>query len=417
MFRKLFETAGVYALSSVLSKALPFLLIPVFTRYLSPNDYGLSTMFITLWTFLGAFVGLSVHGAVSVRYFDQEHYDIPRYVDTCIWILLFSTTLVFGVVVAISNPLSAWLGLTAPWLCLAVLCAGVQFLANLCLTLWQVEFAAKRYALFQVGVALASSALAVVLVVFLAGGWKGRVVAHAATLIGGGAVCALALRGAGYLRGRFDRNYAADAIRYGAPLVPHVLGGLLIALSDRLIVVGVLGLEEAGIYAVGAQVAMVVAFSAEAFNRAYGPWLFSQLKMEDEGRKRTLVRFTYLYFAILIGGVLAYALLAPWLFGFVVGDAYVEASGLSAWLALGGAFQAMYYMVALYIAYASKTRYLAAVTIVGGLLNVPLTLELTKSFGILGAAYANVATQAAFFISTWVLSHRSYPMPWREAIA
>jgi O-antigen/teichoic acid export membrane protein len=214
---------------------------------------------------------------------------------------------------------------------------------------------------------------------------------------------------------RPDRACTVDALRFGLPLVPHALGGMLLGMSDRLIVAGTLGLGAAGLYAAGAQVGMVMGLLTDAFNRAYSPWLFSQLKDATHERKQRLVRFTYLYFGAALACVGAYALLSPWLFELLVSERYAAAREVSIWIALGGAFQGMYYMVGLYIAYAGRTHYLALITISGGLVNVPLTLLAVHAQGAVGAARVYAFTQAMFFLLAWLLSRRSYAMPWARA--
>jgi O-antigen/teichoic acid export membrane protein len=416
MLGSLFRSAGVYAGTSALGAIVPFLLVPVLTRHLAPQAYGIAAMFLTVTAFLGALTGLSVHGAVNVRWFDPEHFDRRTYVGTCLWILLASTAFTLVLVLALGGFVTSTLGLSLPWLALAVLCSGLTFLVNVRLTIWQVSFEAPRYAAMQLTMTVANAGLAVLLVVALDLGWQGRVAAQAATTIGAGIFAWLTLQAAGFVVARPDPAATRDALRFGLPLVPHALGGLLLGMSDRLIVASVLGLAHAGLYAAGAQVGMVMGLATDAFNRAYSPWLFSRLKDADGERKRELVRFTYLYFVALLCCTGAYALLSPWLFELLVGSRYAGAREVSIWIALGGAFQGMYYMVGLYIAYSRRTHYLAGITLTGGVVNVPLTLYFVDQFGAVGAARAYALTQALFFLLAWTLSQRSYPMPWTRSL-
>jgi O-antigen/teichoic acid export membrane protein len=394
MLATLMRSAGVYAATSALGAIVPFLLVPILTRHMAPQSYGVAAMFLTVTAFLGALTGLSVHGAVN---------------------LLVSTAFTLALVIAFGDRFSSTLGLSSAWLALAVLCSGFTFLVNIRLTIWQVSFEAPRYAAMQLAMTLLNGGLAVLFVVSLDYDWQGRVAAQAATTIGAGVFAWWTLKSAGYIVRRPDPGATRDALRFGLPLVPHALGGLLLGMSDRLIVASVLGLASAGLYAAGAQVGMVMGLATDAFNRAYSPWLFSRLKDADEARKRELVRFTYLYFLVVIGCVGVYALLSPWLFGWLVGDRFAGSREVSLWIALGGAFQGMYYMVGLYIAYAGRTHYLAGITLTGGLINVPLTFWSIDQFGAVGAARAYALTQAIFFVFAWLLSQRSFPMPWVRA--
>jgi O-antigen/teichoic acid export membrane protein len=85
---ELLRSSTVYTLSTVINTAIPFLMMPVLTRYLAPTDYGIVAMFAVLVGIINPFVGLSLHGAVSVRYFVKEKADLPRFIAKCFMILM-----------------------------------------------------------------------------------------------------------------------------------------------------------------------------------------------------------------------------------------------------------------------------------------------------------------------------------------
>lgn len=48
----LFRSAGIYTITQMINSAIPFLLMPVLTRYLTPTDYGIVAMFGVLLSFV-----------------------------------------------------------------------------------------------------------------------------------------------------------------------------------------------------------------------------------------------------------------------------------------------------------------------------------------------------------------------------
>ena len=143
--KTLLRNASVYTGANILNAGIPFLLLPVLTRVLSPTDYGTIAMFGIVVTIMGAFTGLSVHGAVGVRYFQLDRQRMPSYVGACLAILIVSSAVVLCVV-AVGRP---WLELIThvpgDWLIVAVLVSGAQFVINIRLSLWQVQHEAIRY--------------------------------------------------------------------------------------------------------------------------------------------------------------------------------------------------------------------------------------------------------------------------------
>lgn len=105
-------------------------------------------MFTTLMSVLAAFTGLSLHGAVSVRYFSADT-DHPRFVGACLSVLAASTFIVLLVVWLFSSFLSEGVSLPEVWLFAAVLGSALQTIVNIRLVIWQVEGSALRYGFFR----------------------------------------------------------------------------------------------------------------------------------------------------------------------------------------------------------------------------------------------------------------------------
>jgi O-antigen/teichoic acid export membrane protein len=76
----LFRSASVYTLTQAINSAIPFFLMPILTRYLTPTDYGIVAMFGVLLSFVAPFTGLSIHGAIARQYYDRDEIDM---LDNC----------------------------------------------------------------------------------------------------------------------------------------------------------------------------------------------------------------------------------------------------------------------------------------------------------------------------------------------
>src|SRR5665648_509182 len=87
----LIKTSFIYTLTKAINASIPFLLMPVLTRYLNPEDYGVVAMFGVLLSFLVPFTGLNSHGAIARKYYDRDEVDLPTYVTNCLLILITST--------------------------------------------------------------------------------------------------------------------------------------------------------------------------------------------------------------------------------------------------------------------------------------------------------------------------------------
>jgi O-antigen/teichoic acid export membrane protein len=415
--KKLGGSAGIYLGANVLNAGVPFLLLPVLTRVLSPADYGVIAMFGIVLSIMGAFTGLSVHGAISVRYFQMEKERLAEYVGACMTVLVASTALVFMAVLVFAIPATGLSGLPLDWLLVAIILSGLQFIANIRLVLYQVSGNAIRYGAFQIGQTSLNAVLSLFLVLSVGLAWQGRLIGQAAALGLFGAGAIYLLRKDGFLRRPKDlRLLAADALRFGLPLVPHTLGALLIVAVDRIVITKFLGLASGGVYMVALQMGQVVGLLTDSFNKAYAPWLMKRLADKENAPRDAIVRGTYVYFVVVVGVALAISGLAPWFLPYLVGPSFAPAAQLVIYTTLGFAFSGCYYMVTNYIFFESKTSLLAVVTAAVGLLNVPLTIALVNMNGVAGAGQAFVLTQLASFVGTWWLANRTHPMPWLRAV-
>ena len=409
---QLFRLAGVYTIANAINSGIPLLLLPVLTRYLSPQEYGLVAMFTVLTAVVVAIVGLGTHGAITREYYLRSQDEFAGFVGTCVFILAASAATLLFLIALFSQELSGVTGIPEHWLVATVVMGVGQLLCSIGLAIWQVRGLPAIYGAFQIGVSLFNALLSLALVIGMEMGWQGRVIGQVAAVSTMGVLATTLLAREGWIRFRFSQEFARQALRYGVPLVFHALGATAVALTDRTLIANLVSLDETGLYVVAGQIAMAITFFADSFNRAYAPWLFEKLKNGDQAVRRKIVIGTYWYFAtvLLLAGLLILA--APLLIGVVVGPKFSAATQYIFWLALASAFGGMYYMVTLYIQFSGKTERLAAVTLTVGALNILLCYALVRLEGGIGAAQATAISQLLMFLATWWMAARVIDMDW-----
>lgn len=403
--------ATIYTASQIIGKAIPFLLLPILTRYLSPADFGIVAMFLLVAVLVEPLVSVGLPGAITVKYYDKA-IDLPAYLGTGV-IVVGSVAVVLAVVVfALGELLNRVTDVPQPWLVLAVPLVAARAIWNALLALLRVRERALSFGVFQNLQSAGLLALALVMVVALELGWRGRVAADVVAWVMFSGAGLIWLSRQGWLKVGFRSAYARQLARFGIPLIPHTLGAVLILQTDRFFLTNLVGIEETGLYTVGYQLAVIVELVALSFNNAYTPWLFRKLAdVTDEVRDR-LVRITYIQFALMTVLALAVAIGMP-VIGRLFLDARFAGSGVYVgWFALGFLFSGMYYMVANYIFFAERTGLLALATISTALINIPLTYTLIRLNGGVGAAQGTAIALLLSFLFTWALSARVYSMPW-----
>lgn len=411
----LIRNSTTYLLSNIFNAAIPFLLLPILTRVLSPDEYGQIAMFQTLVTGLAAFVGLNTGAAASRKFFDHEKngVDHSQYNGACLQILLGSSAVLFISCAVFSTQLSVFLSIPDSWIYSALLFSALSFVMNLRLGQWQVRGEAFKFGALQISNSLFNMALSLLLVVVLHFGSQGRVNAQVMAAVFS-ALVAFYMLAKDKLVSLFcwRPDYLKQALQFGVPLIPHVFGFFLLSAVDRFVINQELGLAQAGIYMVAVQLSMALNIVFDAINKAYVPWLFEILKRDDLAEKRKVVKYTYFYFLLLLLLAPIPFLIGPWALVLIAGEKYRAAGEVIGWLCLGQIFGGMYLMVTNYIFYAKKTGTLSVITIASGVLNVLLLLLMVSEYGVLGAAWAFVLAKLVQFTATWWLSHSAWAMPW-----
>ncbi len=413
---KLFKNSFVYTSSNVIRTAIPFLLLPVLTRYLTPTDYGIVATFQVLLAITLVFVSVNMHGAVAVNFFKIEKQELKVYIGNVVFVLSTSFLLTFGVIYAVKAPLSHLIKFPENWLPIIVVVALFQSVFTLTLTLWQVEQKPLPYGIFQISQTILNVTLSLIFVVALNWRWQGRLLGVIIVFIIFGFISLFIIYKRKYIRLNFNRAYIKDALLFGIPLIPHALGGWIITSIDRFFINSMVNVAATGIYTVGYQVGMIIGLLATSFNQAWSPFLFEKLKENNIGTKIKIVRFTYLYNIGIIVLALALSLIAPWFLEFFVSKDFHYAYKYVFWIALGYAANGMYFMIVNYIFYVKKTYILAWITFGSAGINIFLNYFLIKTNGAIGAAQATTITFFISFILTWILSARVYKMPWIMAL-
>lgn len=207
MWNKYLSNTGIYLGANILNASIPFLLLPILTRVLTPTDYGTVAMFGIILSIFGAFTGLSVHGAIGVRYFQLDKKVLSEYVGACVGILVISTGMLFILVAVFGSWLTVVAGVPTDWLLVAVVLSGFQFLVNIRLTLWQVADEAKKFGTFQVTQSLLNASISLILILMVGMAWQGRVLGQTVAVMLFGAIALLWLSKDGLMQ--FSNDWRA----------------------------------------------------------------------------------------------------------------------------------------------------------------------------------------------------------------
>lgn len=407
---KFIKSIGSYTLVNIINKGIPFLLLPVLTNFLTTEDFGILTNIESLIVITVALIGVNVASAVSRQYVKKE-VDLKKYTSTAFRIVLISFSIIFILFSSFTDFIYEWTAIPKVVLYAISIFALLDNLMEVVLAIWRMEDKPFKYGAFRITRTLIELLITLALVLGLKYNWEGRFYG----LYLAGALSGLFAFGYllsnKYLSQGYVKSYKVHFLKFGLPLIPHTISGVLIMYSDKLIITKYIGIGDNGIYSVAFTIGMAISLLQNSFNQAWVPWLFKKLALNVENEKKKLVRITYLYMLAMLMLAFVLWLITPVIYMFL-GEDFSEGMSVVAIIGLGFAFNGMYKMMVNYMFYAEKTQLISFITIGIAILNISLSIYLIKDHGIMGTAYASSVSFFIQFIVTWYISNKIFPMPW-----
>lgn len=417
MIRKIFKSTliintGLFSFSQVLNAAIPFFMLPILTRYLTPEEYGIISMFTLIVAIITPFTGVNINGAVVRQYYNHEKVDFWSYVGNCIIILVLSTTFVGGIFFVFAEPISNVVLLPIRILLLAIVISFSNFMLGILLSIWQAQKKAIPYSISSVTNTIVNMGFSIILIVVVGIGWEGRIFGQLFAAVLFAIIAFIILIKNKGVKFSINKGYIINALSFGVPLIPHALAGSIISVTDRFFITNMIGLTATGEYTVGYQIGTIINILAGSFNVAFVPWLYEKLDQNSPLEKVKIVKFTYLYFFCITTLALLLGIVSPYIISLFLDESFNSSSEYVLWVALGYAFNGMYLMVVNYIFYSEKTYLLAIITFSIAILNIVLNYIFIKAFGAIGAAQATTIVFLIKFLWVWYLSNKVHKMPW-----
>ena len=405
----------IYISTEVLNKAIPFLLLPILTKYLTPTDYGMIASFTAFISFISIFIGLNVHGAVNVNFFTTTKKELRVYISNAILLLLSTTIVVFMIIFLLQRQLSSQLLLDSEWLYIGIVLSFAQFITLLNLTLWIAEKNSKAYGAYQILQTILISSMSIIFVVALHYDWRGQVLANVLGTLSLSLFSFYLLYKRGYLKFKYQKRDMKDLLHFGIPMIPHTLSGWIETSGDRLLLIALVGASATGLFTVGFQIGMIMSVLVSSFHKVWNPYLYEKLSLPEFTFKSKIkiVKFTYLYFMAMIFLVLILNFIAKFIFLYMIDAKYAQSYQYVIYILITFALNGAYFMVVSYIFFLKKTKQLAYITFSSSLIHLCFSYILINIYGALGAVYSSIISYTIMFLSVWYYSNKVYPMPWR----
>ena len=407
---------GAYFATSILNRSIPLLLLPVLTRYLTPEDYGLLSVFQAFMAFLVPVIGMNLHANITRVYYREPLSTTAGVVYNALIVLLASGALGVAVLGTLVLASGSVLGLPPFWLLALPILAVTNMVGEMNLTILRNQQRPLAFAGYELSRTTLDFGLTLLLVVAVGLGWQGRAAGMAVASVALAFASIVTMWRTGHLRPGIDRAHMASILSISLPLIPHALGSALISFSDRIVLERTLGAAATGVYTVGYQFGTIMQLVVTALSRTWSPWFYKELAQDTTAARHRVARATIALCVALLFTAGLITLGTGFLLPLMTPPEYHGATAYVGWVAFALALFGMYSLFHPHLVLVGKTAYLGAVTFSVALVNVALTYFLVQRVGAIGAAQATFVAYSLLFLLVAAYVQRVHPMPWLAAL-
>jgi len=394
MFKELnriIKHTGIYGLGIVLSKAVGFLLIPLYTHYLKPADYGVLELLDLIVFLAGNFTGLGIFAAVFRFYAAYEtEPDKREVISTAILFNAGVSLLVVALMNVFASPIAVGVFGSSQLAPLVRLVSFTLFFSNLT----EIPFAYLRvrertfhFVLLGLARTLVGATSMVIAVAVLQKGVVGAVYAGViSNALFGVATSIWVLR---QVPRRIVPQKLKAMLSYGLPLVPWGLNMYVLTFSDRFFLRHFGTLADVGVYALGYKLAMVVTLLVTSPFSLLWQWhQFELAKHEDAKTIYARIQIYIMLASVFVG--LGIALMAKDLLRVISPPSYWSGARIVPLIVMCYVLENVRSVVTSGILVQQATRKLMGISFIVIASNLLLNYLLISRFLAMGAAIATL---------------------------
>ena len=406
---ELVKGSAILTLSNICIKAINFFLLPLYTKYLSPAQLGVSDTITTLVGLIFPILVMGLDSAFSAFFFDEKSIEHQKKVFNTVELILLGMSLIPFVLILFSGKIAIVLLGSLKYQSLIVIA-----MVSMAVNLWYLPYSIlirvqNRMGVFAAINVTASLSMVLLNVFFVSVLQLGERSLILSTLcIQGIQLVLFAWLGREPIKKTyFNKCLAKKMLKYAIPLIPMVIAAWILSASDRYIILYFKGEAEVGIYGIGARFANMVNVLANSVYMAYTTYAFST--KDEENSKQQYVKILDGFYFILVIAIFIISLYSKEIISFMADEQYYWAYNLIPCMLFAQLIYAINTIVGYGVAFKKKSIYMTISVGVGALINVLLNLIFIPQFGAIAAAYTTAIAYTVMAVLSYTFAQKVYP--------
>lgn len=380
-----------YLVGNAFNSAISFLTIPIFTRLLTPSDYGIVGTYLSWVGIVTLFVGLSLGSSIRIAYVDFKN-DLERYMSSVLFLSFLNFIILSFLILIISMFLKTDVNIWLIILCLIQ--SYMSFIVSYVTQQYMMEVKYIKRTLLLALPNFINVTLSIFLLIFIMNDhlYMGRIIPSVIsyTLFGTIIFITIMLKG----KSLINLGYWKYALRLSVPLIFHGLAISILSQSDRIMITWFNDPSETGIYSLVYSFGMILTVFHAALDGLWIPRFTNKMK---ENRKNAINQEVILYIDFMLLITVAILFISPELLMLMAPVEYWGGKYIIAPIVISS-FIIFLYSLSVNIEYYFKsTKFMATITLIAALVNIILNLCLIPNHGAAGAAYTTLVSYLVSF--------------------
>ncbi len=416
--RKIGKNTIYYGLGNILNKSLGFILIPIYSRVIPIEQYGVLAIVELFVMLLLALLNFGVT-AGHERYFflEKTRNEYDKFLFNNVLGLFFFSLISLAIITFFRSQLSLLFWGTRDYsycILLGLIITLVEINNLIPFQVLQYEGKPLNYIITNL-VRLLISVVATIYFVLekklgIEGILYGRLVGSGLTMLFQ-LITVLVPR----MIAKIDFSKVIMTMKYGLPISVSLIGYIIFASSDRYMINWLLDERQTGMYGFGYKIANIVMLLVQSIGIGYLPSMYQQEKEADNIRfyRKMLFYYTFIMSYAVLFFLFFYKIL---LWPIVHNKEYWNGLLIVPVMSMAFLIMGMNYFVNIGLTLKNKTRYYIIPTSVAALVNIGLNFIFINRFGFIGAAYSALISQVLNTVLITVIANRFMPVKfeWRK---
>ncbi|MBN1523566.1 MAG: oligosaccharide flippase family protein [Spirochaetales bacterium] len=388
-----------YLIGEIFNNAIVFMTIPIFTRLLVPDDYGLLSVFTSLISIFSVIFGLNIHSSAARKYYEKDG-EFKNFLGTNLIFLVIFNIILITILFFLKDSIAVFFSVDSNLFFIAVIVSSFTFFTLLQLSYFRASQKSLSYAILSIIKNLAITVIAIAWIYYLPENkYLGKIYAQLIVTAVFFIIFIVNLFRLSSLS--FNVKHLKYSLLFGIPLIPHTLSGYILAHFDKIIINQISGSHDTGLYSFAYNIGMLLNVVIIATSKAWSPIFFQQLRSNKYDKIQSMSdKYSKVIFAI----ALLLVLFSNEAVKIMADEKYYSAFGIIPIIILGYVFTFLYTLFFQYAACRKKTWLISIFTFIAGGTNISLNYIFIPYFGYVAAAWTTLASYILLFILHYINS-------------